>query len=251
MKIRGTGTSDPGRRRPSNEDSFLADQEHGLFVVADGMGGHAAGEVASKLAVETVERNLRQTSSATEEDTSASIQRAISEANQAIVEQTQVRPDLQGMGTTLVMALVENSTAWIGHVGDSRAYRIRGDSIQLLTQDHSWVSEQMRLGHLSAEEASHHPWRHVITRALGSRDEVEAEVWAEPLRSGDIILLCSDGLNSMAEEQQILGAVCAAQGDLSEACRRLIGVANAAGGEDNITVVLLAAGGDGPSPETP
>lgn len=250
MKIRGTGSSDPGRRRPSNEDSFLADQEHGLFVVADGMGGHAAGEVASKLAVETVERNLRQASQS-EEDTSASIQRAISEANQAIVEQTQARPDLQGMGTTLVMALVENATAWIGHVGDSRAYRIRGDSIQLLTRDHSWVSEQMRLGHLSAEEANHHPWKHVITRALGSREEVEAEVWAEPLRSGDIILLCSDGLNSMSEEQQILDAVCAAQGDLDEACRRLIDLANAGGGEDNITVVLLAAGGKGLSPETP
>ncbi len=107
------------------------------------------------------------------------------------------------------------------------------------------------VAHLSPEEAGRHPWRHVITRALGSRDDVEAEVWAEPLRSGDIILLCSDGLNSMAEEEQILGAVCAAQGDLDEACRRLIGVANAAGGEDNITVVLLAAGGDGPSPETP
>ncbi len=220
MKIRGTGSSDPGRRRPSNEDSFLADQKRGLFVVADGMGGHAAGEVASKLAVE-------------------------------IVEQTQARPDLQGMGTTLVMALVENATAWIGHVGDSRAYRIRGESIQLLTRDHSWVSEQVQLGHLSVEEADHHPWRHVITRALGSREEVEAEVWAEPLRSGDIILLCSDGLNSMAEEQQILDAVCAARDDLDEACHRLVDLANAGGGEDNITVVLLAAGGEGLSPETP
>ncbi len=250
MKIRGTGSSDPGRRRPSNEESFLADQERGLFVVAAGMGGHAAGEVASKLAVEIVERNLRQASRA-EEDTSALIHRAIKEANQAIVEQTQARPDLQGMGTTLVMALVENATAWIGHVGDSRAYRIRGESIQLLTRDHSWVSEQVQLGHLSAEEADHHPWRHVITRALGSREEVEAEVWAEPLRSGDIILLCSDGLNSMAEEQQILDAVCAARDDLDEACHRLVDLANAGGGEDNITVVLLAAGGEGLSPETP
>lgn len=250
MKIRGIGTSDKGRRRPSNEDSFLADQDQGLFVVADGMGGHAAGEVASRLAVETVERTLRQ-EGATDEDARESIRRAVRKANEAIVEQTQLRPDLQGMGTTLVMALVENATAWIGHVGDSRAYRIRGDSIELLTRDHSWVSEQMRLGHLSAEEASRHPWRHVITRALGSRDDVEAEVWAEPLHSGDLILLCSDGLNSMADEEQILAAVRAAGGDLQEACRKLIELANASGGEDNITVVLLAAGEGGSSPKTP
>jgi protein phosphatase len=250
MKIRGTGSSDQGRRRPSNEDSFLADQEQGLFVVADGMGGHAAGEVASRLAVEMVERTLRQKPDP-QENAGASIQHAIREANQAIVEKTQTRPDLQGMGTTLVMAFVENATAWIGHVGDSRAYRIRGDSIELLTRDHSWVSEQMRLGHLSAEEASHHPWRHVITRALGSRDEVEAEVWAEPLRSGDLLLLCSDGLSSMADEQQMLAAVRESGGDLEDACRRLIELANAGGGEDNITVVLVEAAGGGRSPKTP
>ncbi len=250
MKIRGTGTSDRGRRRPLNEDCFLADQERGLFVVADGMGGHAAGEVASRLAVETVQRVLREKTEPQEEPPSR-IERAMREANQAIVQRTQASPDLQGMGTTLVLALVERGTAWIGYVGDSRAYRIREGAIEQLTHDHSWVGEQMRLGQLSPEEASRHPWRHVITRALGSHEQVEAEVWAEPLRKGDLILLCSDGLNSMVGEEQILAAVRCAGADLDSACRQLIDLANQCGGEDNVTVVLVAAGQAGSKGKTP
>lgn len=237
MRIDWAGLSDRGRRRASNEDAFLADAGRGLFVVADGMGGHAAGEVAARLAVDTVRRVLCEPPAPP--DPHAAIERAIQEANRAILERTHEREELQGMGTTLVLALVDAASAWISHVGDSRAYRVRQGRIELLTRDHSWVSEQVRLGLMSQEEARRHPWRNVITRALGSRDEVEVEVGVEPLRSGDRLLLCSDGLNSMAGEEEILDAVRGAGEDLREACRRLVELANAGGGEDNVTVLLL------------
>ena len=237
MKIEWAGLSDRGRRRSSNEDAYLGDDALGLFVVADGMGGHAAGEVASRLAVDTVRRVLG--GQAAPPPTPAAIEQAVHEANRAIVERTQERADLQGMGTTLVLALIDSSSAWISHVGDSRAYRIRDGSIELLTHDHSWVSEQVRLGLLSPEEARCHPWRNVVTRALGSRDEVEVEVDVEELRPGDRILLCSDGLNSMLSEEQILDAVRGSGGDLATACRNLVELANQRGGEDNVTVLLV------------
>lgn len=249
MKIEWAGLSDRGRRRASNEDAYLADAGCGLFIVADGMGGHAAGEVAARLAVETVWRVLRE--EAPSEQVAAAIERAIHEANRAIVERTQKSSELQGMGTTLVLALVDAASAWISHVGDSRAYRIRQDRIELLTRDHSWVSEQVRLGLLSQEEARRHPWRNVVTRALGTREEVEVEVGLEPLRPGDCILLCSDGLNSMLSEEQILEAVRGAGGDLQTACRRLVDLANQRGGEDNVTVLLLGVSGPGKETKTP
>lgn len=250
MRVDWAALSDRGRRRSTNEDSFLADEARGLYVVADGMGGHAAGEVASRLAVETVQRVLGQLSPRAGEPRAA-IERAVREANRVILERTQQSEDLQGMGTTLVLALVDAAAAWISHVGDSRAYRIRRNTIQLLTRDHSWVNEQVRLGLLSPEEARRHPWRNVVTRALGSRDEVEPEVWVDSLRPGDRILLCSDGLNSMLGEEQILETVREAGSNLNEACRRLIDLANQGGGEDNVTVLLLGVSGSLPEPQTP
>jgi protein phosphatase len=238
MKIDWAGLSDRGRRRATNEDSFLADPSLGLFVVADGMGGHAAGEVASRLAVEAVQEVLRGAPGAGSAPADR-IAEAIHTANQAILARTQQRQDLQGMGTTLVLVLLEESSAWVSHVGDSRAYRIRRDAIDLLTHDHSWVGEQVRLGRLSEEEARRHPWRNVVTRALGSQGEVQPDVGHEPLQAGDRLLLCSDGLNTMVGEEQILDAVRAAGRDLEGACRRLVELANQGGGEDNVTVLLV------------
>jgi protein phosphatase len=249
MRIDWAGLSDRGRRRTSNEDSFLADGSLGLFVVADGMGGHAAGEVASRLAVDTVRRVLGETGARPEPR--LTIERAITEANRAIVERTQEHEGLEGMGTTLVLALIDASSAWISHVGDSRAYRVRGGALQLLTRDHSWVNEQVRMGLLSQEEARRHPWRNVVTRALGSREQVEAEVGVEELVAGDRILLCSDGLNSMVKEDKILEAIDGAGNDLELACRRLIELANGSGGEDNITVLLLGVSPHTAAPKTP
>jgi protein phosphatase len=245
VRIDWAGLSDRGRRRPTNEDSFLADPALGLFAVADGMGGHAAGEIASRLAVEAVQRALRAGSDGGP-DPAGRISAAIQAANRAILARTLQSQDLQGMGTTLVLVLLEPRSAWVSHVGDSRAYRIRRDAIELLTHDHSWVGEQVRLGRLSQEEARRHPWRNVVTRALGSQGEVQADVGHEPVQAGDRILLCSDGLNTMVREEQILEAVVAAGPDLAEACRRLIDLANQQGGEDNVTVVLLQV----PEPES-
>jgi protein phosphatase len=249
MKLDWAALSDRGRRRSSNEDAFLADAGLGLFVVADGMGGHAAGEVASRLAVETLRQALHEQPPVAEPR--AALEHAVRAANQAIYEQTLQRQDLQGMGTTLVFLLASPSTAWIGHVGDSRAYRIRSNSIQQLTSDHSWVGEQVRQGLLSPEEARRHPWRNVVTRALGSRDMVEVELDAEPLRPGDRILLCSDGLNTMLNEDQILDVVRRAGHNLEEACRQLVDGANQEGGEDNVTVLILSASEAGSEPKTP
>jgi protein phosphatase len=250
MKIDWAGLSDRGRRRATNEDAFLADPGLGLFAVADGMGGHAAGEIASRLAVEAVQQVLRGAPEG-QADPAGRIAEAIRAANQAILARTLQRHDLQGMGTTLVLVLLETRSAWVSHVGDSRAYRIRRDAIELLTHDHSWVGEQVRLGRLSQEEARRHPWRNVVTRALGSQGEVQPDVGHEPLQPGDKILLCSDGLNTMVREEQILEAVRAAGPDLEGACRRLIELANQGGGEDNVTVVLLEVPEPGQEGETP
>jgi len=249
MRIDWAGLSDCGRRRTSNEDAFLADGHLGLFVVADGMGGHAAGEVAARLAVDTVRRVLGESGAGPEPR--LTIERAIREANRAIVERTHEHESLEGMGTTLVLALIDTASAWISHVGDSRAYRVREGSLQLLTRDHSWVNEQIRMGLLSQEEARRHPWRNVVTRALGSREQVEAEVGVEDLVPGDRILLCSDGLNSMVKEERILEAIRGAGSDLELACQRLVELANGSGGEDNVTVLLLGVSQAGPGPKTP
>jgi protein phosphatase len=250
MKIGWAGLSDRGRRRATNEDAYLADPSLGLFVVADGMGGHAAGEIASRLAVEAVQQVLR---GAPEGGPGPAerIAEAIHAANEAILARTLQRQDLQGMGTTLVLVLVEPCAAWVSHVGDSRAYRIRCGAIEQLTHDHSWVGEQVRLGRLSQEEARRHPWRNVVTRALGSQGDVQPDVGHETLQTGDRILLCSDGLNTMVSEEQILDAVRGSGPDLAGACRRLVELANQGGGEDNVTVLLLEAQGTDPEAKSP
>ena len=249
MRLEWAALSDRGRRRTTNEDAFLADSGLGLFVVADGMGGHAAGEVASRLAVDTLRQALLELAPLAEPR--AALESAVRLANQAIFEQTLQQQDLQGMGTTVVFLLAAPAVAWIGHVGDSRAYRIRAGAIQQLTHDHSWVGEQVRQGLLSPEEARKHPWRNVVTRALGSKDRVEVDLDAEPLRPGDTILLCSDGLNTMLGEEQILDAVRGAGNNLEEACRQLVERANKRGGEDNVTVLLLTASETPREPKTP
>jgi serine/threonine protein phosphatase PrpC len=226
-----TWKTDTGRQRRDNEDNAFARAP--LFVVADGMGGAQAGEVASRIAVEAFEQELP--ASGNPEERLAS---CVREANRRIYELSQAEHERAGMGTTLTAAYLDDADVAIAHVGDSRAYLFRDGSLTRLTQDHSLVEELVRRGKLTEEQAAEHPQRSIITRALGPEPEVEVDTWSYPVRAGDVLLLCSDGLTSMINEEQI-SEVLASATTLEEAAARLIGEANEAGGRDNITVVLF------------
>jgi PPM family protein phosphatase len=223
--------TDTGRQRRANEDSMLARPP--LFVVADGMGGAQAGEVASQIAVETFEGGLADAS-----HPDAGLVALAEAANARIHELSHVNAEQAGMGTTLTAVYVDERDVVIAHVGDSRAYRLRDGELERLTEDHSLVDELIRQGRLTVEEAVEHPQRSVITRALGPEGTVEVDVRSDRALAGDVYLLCSDGLTTMLDEQQ-LAAVLLAHTGLREAGERLIAAANEAGGRDNITVVLL------------
>jgi PPM family protein phosphatase len=223
--------TDTGRQRRDNEDNAFARAP--VFVVADGMGGAQAGEVASRIAIEAFEQGLPDSGSPEER-----LATRAREANHQIYERSRADRGRAGMGTTLTAAYVDDAHLAIAHVGDSRAYMFRDGSLQRLTQDHSLVDELVRRGKLTEEQAAEHPQRSIITRALGPEPDVEVDTWTYPLRAGDVVLMCSDGLTSMISEEKV-SAILAAQPDLDEAADDLIRAANEAGGRDNITVVLF------------
>jgi PPM family protein phosphatase len=234
--------TDTGRQRRGNEDRVFARPP--VFVVADGMGGAQAGEVAARIAVETFKDGLPGRGPI--EERLASRAR---EANRRIFELATADHDRAGMGTTLTAAYLDGSALAIAHVGDSRAYLFRDGSLTRLTQDHSLVDELVRRGKLSEEEAAEHPQRSIITRALGPEPEVEVDTWTYPVRGGDVLLLCSDGLTSMVSEERVAEILQDSQ-RLNDSAQALIDEANRAGGRDNITVVLarledVEAGADG------
>jgi protein phosphatase len=226
-----TCKTDTGRQRRDNEDSAFARAP--VFVVADGMGGAQAGEVASRIAVEAFERGLPDSGSPEER-----LAMRVREANQQIYERSRADRGRAGMGTTLTAAYVDDTHVAIAHVGDSRAYLFRDGSLQRLTQDHSLVDELVRRGKLTEEQAAEHPQRSIITRALGPEPDVEVDTWTYPARAGDVVLLCSDGLTSMVSEQRVT-AILSEPDNLDDAADALIREANEAGGRDNITVVLF------------
>lgn len=245
----GAGLTDVGRKRDFNEDAFAIDLGSGLFALADGMGGHAAGEVASRLAIETVTEFITKTAAHPDVtwpfgyDDRLSvrgnrIRAAVRLANERIIHSIEENEALRGMGTTLVTALAENGTVCLGNVGDSRAYLCRGGELKQVTSDHSWVNEQVLLGVLTKEEAARHPFRNVITRALGSREDVAADVSEMEFGRGDRLLLCSDGLTTMLNDAAILDSLARHHKDPHAAAADLIARANGAGGEDNITVIV-------------
>jgi len=255
LLIESAGLSDVGLRRKSNEDSFAISDDQTLFIVADGMGGHAAGEVASRLAVESIERHISGSDPRKEPTVPASFRspsgdeaglppparrvlNAIRLANQEIVRSVRKDSSMRGMGTTVVIALIHGSRAFIGSVGDSRAYLVRDGNLRQLTSDHTLVNEQVRAGALSTQEARRHPARNILTRAVGSQEDVEPDLVEQDLRPGDMLLLCSDGLTTMVEDADILKTVLAHADDPQTACRALIDLANERGGDDNVTVVL-------------
>ena len=225
--------SDTGRARRANEDAYFARAP--VFVVADGMGGAQAGEVASRLAIEAFERGLTDGAGVSGEELLAE---RVQEANQRIHEMSQATMDKAGMGTTITAAHVGEHDVAIAHVGDSRAYRLRGQEFTRLTEDHSLVEEMRRRGQLTAQEADEHPQRSIITRALGPEPDVAVDTRSWRGQAGDVFLLCSDGLTSMISEARVADIVRAAR-TLPDAGHALIDAANEAGGRDNITVVLF------------
>jgi protein phosphatase len=257
IEIRAAGLSDVGRKRKSNEDSFAASDDMKLYVVADGMGGHAAGEVASRLAVESISRHIsavqsaadptlptESTQSIDEADLPPAARRvlhAIRLANQEIVRSVRSDQSMRGMGTTVVMVYIQGRRAYIGSVGDSRAYLLRDGDIQQLTDDHTFVNEQVRAGTLTPAEARRHPARNILTRAVGSQEDVEADIVQQDLKAGDLLLLCSDGLTTMLDDGEILETLRTPDVDPEAGCRALIDRANERGGDDNITAVLIQA----------
>ncbi|MBV9312022.1 MAG: Stp1/IreP family PP2C-type Ser/Thr phosphatase [Solirubrobacterales bacterium] len=226
-----TERTDTGRQRSGNEDCSFARPP--VFAVADGMGGAKAGEVASRIAVGALQQGLPDGKSPEER-----LSQRVREANREIYERSHTERELDGMGTTLTAVYLDDAHLSIAHVGDSRAYLFRDGELRRLTQDHSLVDELVRRGKLTEEQAAEHPQRSIITRALGPEPDVEVDTWTYPVRAGDVLLLCSDGLTSMVTEEAIT-QVLASTGELEHAADQLIGEANEAGGRDNITVVLF------------
>lgn len=229
---------DIGRKREVNQDYvFVSNEPLGnlpnLLIVADGMGGHKAGDFASRFAVESLKEELAQS---IEDGPEAMIRKAIQSANQKLIEEARQDARLEGMGTTLVVATVIENTLYFANVGDSRLYLLH-DTIKQLSTDHSFVQEMVRLGGINAEEAKHHPDKNIITRAVGAREKVEIDFFEYRLKKGDMILMCTDGLSNMVEDEEMLVIVKSSR-DMVEAVERLVEKANDNGGNDNIGVIL-------------
>lgn len=240
------GQSDVGRKRNHNEDSLLINEALGLFVVADGMGGHAGGELASRMAVETTESELlggawggssEEASPPMGPEPLERLRAAIDRACLTIFERSQQEPALAGMGTTLTALLLRGRQAFIAHVGDSRAYLIRDGEIEQITEDHSLVNEQLKAGILTEEQAKHSPYKNIITRSVGFEAHVVVDTEALPVQRGDTFLLCSDGLSNLVDDDEI--ALHCTKLPLEELPGALIWLANDRGGDDNITVVAV------------
>jgi protein phosphatase len=242
--------SHPGLRREANEDAVCARPDVGLYLVADGMGGHAAGEVASRLAAQVIETFISDTRNADLNTTwpfpydheltldGNRLTAAFKLANRRLATAMQGDENLRGMATTAAAVLVNKGKPVVAHVGDSRVYLWRDGGLTQITQDHSWVNEQVRAGVLSEADARHHPWRHVVTRALSGGDDPGVDVQELDVRPGDRILLCSDGLSGVVPLDGI-AAIIARPAPLEQTCQDLVDAANQAGGPDNITVAML------------
>jgi protein phosphatase len=267
LKVRGFGLTDRGKVRTSNEDQFLiavltkalqiqqtslrqsqvqyAHEQGYLFVVADGMGGHAGGEQASALAVDSLESFLLDTflwfhhlKGRDGDHVLHEFRQALGQADVHILAEAEQRPELRGMGTTLTMAYSLNNELFVAHAGDSRCYLFRQGNLHQITQDHTIVQEMVRRGLLAAEEAARHPLRHVVTNVIGGHEAgVQVEMHKVHLEAGDLVLLCSDGLSEMLANDEI-AALLQDCSDLPGTCARLVGTANERGGKDNITVIV-------------
>ncbi|MCA9670501.1 MAG: serine/threonine-protein phosphatase [Myxococcales bacterium] len=247
MELRSHGLSDVGRRRTLNEDSYLADDELGLYVVADGVGGHAKGEVASAQAVEEVYGFISRGQSAIDDyinlqndDTQFQVRRLCESAVQAacymVFGMAELDPNRKGMSTTMSALLAVDNLGVVSQVGDSRVYRMREGRVEQLTEDHTLINYKLKHGLITPEEAERAPGKNVITRAVGHRDYVQVDTIETDIRAGDRFLLCSDGLHVYLEDDEVSGLIA---GELEVVAQRLISVANERGGRDNITALLV------------
>ena len=228
--------TDTGRVRSQNEDAVFADTSLGLLIVADGMGGHRGGEVASRLAVTTIAEYLRGAS--LDGDAGDLLPKAICLADETILRCASKDPELAGMGTTAVVALCSGAEVYVAHVGDSRAYLLHDGQLRRLTEDHSLVNEMLRNGEITPREARQHHLRHYLMRSLGNRNTPRPDVRVLDWQPGDLLLLCSDGLTGMVAEHAIRRTLLRLGDDLEHACDELVRTANAKGGKDNISVLL-------------
>ncbi|MBC8090155.1 MAG: Stp1/IreP family PP2C-type Ser/Thr phosphatase [Phycisphaerae bacterium] len=257
MQLSVAAATDVGRIRSGNEDSLYADAdpERGLFIVADGMGGHAAGEIASEMAVQIVAREMVQTRILTGEEPLTAMSDALRSANRAIFERTIVEADKQGMGTTASCLMLGTGRYVIGHIGDSRIYLLRDGTFRQVTKDHSYVQEQVDAGFLTPEQARYHPYSNVITRCVGANAAVEADVLNGEIKPGDIWLVASDGLTGMVEDPQ-LRKIMETKSTPGAMVNSMINEANKRGGLDNITAIVvqvlsLKGGTTGETPAVP
>jgi len=234
-----SAVSDRGRKRTSNEDSYGFSVEHGVYVVCDGMGGAAAGEIASSLAVDEI---MRLVAGSSTRPARGEMETAIAAANHAIYSRAQRNHKLSGMGTTMVVLVAEERRVTVFNIGDSRCYRLRDRRLEQVTLDHSLVEEQMRLGRMTLAEAQRSPLRNVITRALGTQKEVTPDIFELEADPGDLFLICSDGLTRELDDP-LIESLLSIDLPLDELCGRLVGAANKAGGHDNITALLVRAEG--------
>ncbi len=250
LKLRYAGNTHVGMKRSHNEDNLAILSEENLYMVADGMGGHASGEVASEMAVETVADFFRETSK--DEDITwpykmekgrkyeeNRLSAGIKLANLRIYETAAQNAAQRGMGTTLVALAFAGNSAFLGHVGDSRIYRLRGEGIEQITEDHSLLNDYIKMKDLTPQEIENFPHKNVIVRALGMKETVQVDVAHEEPEVGDLYLLCSDGLNGMITDEQMRTIMIEGRDDLEKCCNSLIQAANDGGGNDNITVVLV------------
>ncbi len=250
LKALSAGLTDVGRKRSHNEDSYLIDEELQLFVVADGMGGHAGGGTASRIAVETIDKELRgvrnSPTSPFKAETSLQdsplpdfLRAAVEKACFEIYRAAQEDPRLAGMGTTVISLCVQHQHAMFAHVGDSRAYLVRGDLIQQISEDHSLVNEQIKAGMITPDEARHSRYKNIITRSVGFEEEVQVDVMGIMLELNDSFILCSDGLANLVEDREIREII--STSELKDAPKKLVDLANERGGDDNITVIVVRA----------
>jgi serine/threonine protein phosphatase PrpC len=247
VELKVGARSDVGMIRSGNEDNFFAeaDERRGVFVVADGMGGHAAGEVASEMAVQIVARNLLALTSVLEQAAHDRLAQAMRDANRAIYDRMLAEVDKQGMGTTASVLVLSDNQFLIGQIGDSRIYLLRDGALTQITKDHSYVQEQVDAGLLTPEQARYHPYSNVITRCVGASETVEADIYSGEMRPGDVFLLASDGLTGMVDDRRLQQMLLARSGP-GRIVDALIAEANGRGGLDNITaIVIQVVGVDG------
>ena len=245
--MRFYGQTDIGLRREKNEDAIsLPEENEGikLFILADGMGGAKAGEKASQLAIKIVRDHIRLNFikiERTKEEIEEVIRKAMVEANKKIYELSMEYEEYNGMGTTLLVVLIYRGRLYVGHIGDSRVYRLRQTVLRQLTKDHSYVQELLRQGSITAEEAKNHPQKNVLLKVLGGDRDVSPDIFTKGFVKGDIILLCSDGLTNMVEDKNIYEIIMKNLSDLKVACKMLIDKANQNGGVDNVSAIIISS----------